>query len=249
MLGGVFPNQIRQINKFLHRELLWPLVEDLVFDDFGVEHRSQRVAHGLAALVEGLLDNGYKKFLIAAQFGRGVAPHLDDRRLHLWWRVEDVLMYSEKVIDVVPSLHQHTQNAVGLAAFLGGHALGHLLLDHADHLNDLLLVFQHLEENLAADVVGEIANDGHVFLPELAQIGAEEVALNQPLAEHGEMLLQIGDGLFVNFDDIELVEDVVHHVLGQDARAGTYFDDGLHVGRQLLHDVFRYALVGQEMLA
>ena len=65
-LKSIISNQIRQINKLLHRKLLRPFVEDLVFDDFGAEHRAQRVAHGLAALVEGLLDNGYEQLLVTA---------------------------------------------------------------------------------------------------------------------------------------------------------------------------------------
>ena len=113
----------------------------------------------------------------------------------------------------------------------------------------MFLIFQHLEENLATDVVREIANDGHVLLAELAEVSAQEVALNQPIAEHGEMLLQVGDGLLIDFDDMELVQDVLHHVLGQNARACTHFDDALYVGRQLLHNALGYALVGQEMLA
>ena len=59
-------NQIRQINKLLYGKLLRPFVEDLVVDDFGAEHRAQGVAHGLAALVEGLLDDADEQFLVAA---------------------------------------------------------------------------------------------------------------------------------------------------------------------------------------
>lgn len=36
-LKSIISNQIRQINKLLHRKLFRPLVEDLVFDDFGAE--------------------------------------------------------------------------------------------------------------------------------------------------------------------------------------------------------------------
>jgi len=243
------PNQICQIDKFLHRQLLRAFVEDFVVDNFWTEHRAQRVTHGLAALVEGLLDDAHKQFLVAAQVGDGIAPHLDDRRFHLGRRVEDILMHREQVVDVVPSLHQYAQDTVGLAAFLGCHSFCHFLLHHTHHLNDLFLVFQHLKENLATDVVREIPNDGHVLLPELAEVGAKEVALNQPLAEHGEMFLQIGDGLLVDFDDMELVEDVLYQILGQHTRASTHLDDALHIGRQLLDDALGYALVGQEMLA
>ena len=106
-----------------------------------------------------------------------------------------------------------------------------------------------MEENLTADVVRKVADDGHVLLSELAEVGAKEVAFDEPFAEHGEMFLQIGDGLLVDFNDMEFVEDILHQILGQHARAGTHFDDALHVGRQLLHDLLRYVLVGQEMLA
>ena len=119
-------------------------------------------------------------------------------------------MNGEEVVYVVPSLHQHAEDTIGLAAFLGSHALGHLLLHHADHLNDLFLVFQHLKENLAADVVGEVADDGHILFPELAEVGAEEIAFNQSFSEYGEMLLQIRDGLLVDFDDMKLIQDFLH---------------------------------------
>ena len=158
-------------------------------------------------------------------------------------------MYGEQIFDVVPSLHQHAENAVGLAAFLGGHAFGHLFLHHAHHFYHLFFVFQHLEENLAADVVREIAYDGHVLLPVLAEVGTKEVALDEMVTEGGEVDLQVVDGLMVDFDDLEFVADVVHHVLGQHTRAGTHLDDAFHIGRQLLYDTLGNVLVGQEMLA
>ena len=87
------------------------------------------------------------------------------------------------------------------------------------------------------------------MLPELAEVGAQEVAFDQTFTEHGEMLLQIGDGLLVNLDDMELVEDALHQILGQHTRAGTHLDDALHIGRQLFHNALGNILVGQEMLA
>ena len=139
-------------------------------------------------------------------------------------------MDGEKIIDVVPCLHQHAEDAVSLTAFLGSHTLGHLLLHHTHHLHDLFLEFQHLEENLAANVVGEIADDGHVLLAVLTEVGAKEVAFNEPIAEHGKMLLQVGDGLLVDLDDMELVQDIPHQELRQHARAGAHLDDTLHIG-------------------
>jgi hypothetical protein len=83
----------------------------------------------------------------------------------------------------------------------------------------------------------------------LAEVSAKEITLNKPIAKHGEMLLQVGDRLLVDLDDMELVQDVLHHVLGQDARTCTHFDDALYVGRQLLNYALGYVLVSQEMLA
>ena len=42
---GISPNQIRQINKLLHRQLLRPFVEHLVLDDVGAEHGAQRALY------------------------------------------------------------------------------------------------------------------------------------------------------------------------------------------------------------
>lgn len=104
-LKSIISNQIRQINKLLHRKLLGPFVKHLVFDDFGAEHGVQRVAHGLAALVEGLFDDAHEQLFVAAQVGRGVAPHFDDGGFHLRRWVEDVFVNREEIVDVVPSLH------------------------------------------------------------------------------------------------------------------------------------------------
>jgi hypothetical protein len=48
---------------------------------------------------------------------------------------------------------------------------------------------------------------------------------------------------------MEFVEDALHQILGQNARAGTHLNNALHIGRQLLHDALGNILVGQEMLA
>jgi small subunit ribosomal protein S5 len=66
-------------------------------------------------------------------------------------------MDGEKVFHVVPCLHQDAQHTVGLGTGQSGHAFGHFLLYHARATGNKLFVFQHLEENLAGDVVGIVA--------------------------------------------------------------------------------------------
>ena len=136
----------------------------IFFRRLGVENLTERDAEHLPALVESCFHDALKKFFVTTEFGDGVSRQSDDGGLHLWRRIENGGFDREKVLDVVPRLHQHGEDAVGLRAGLGGHAEGDFVLNHARAAGDEVAVVEHFEENLRGNVVGIIARENE-FLP------------------------------------------------------------------------------------
>ena len=67
----------------------------------------QGVAKGLAALVEGSLDDLLEESLVAAEFCAGVAPEPDYCRVDLRRRVEGAGAYAQDILNVVPGLKEN----------------------------------------------------------------------------------------------------------------------------------------------
>ena len=241
-------------------------------DGVGAEQLAQGDAQHLTALVEDGLHDAAEELLVAAEGVDVVARHADDGRLHLGWRVEDGGLDGEEVLDIVPRLDEHGEDAVGLRTGLGSHAQRHLVLDHARAAGDEVAVVEHLEEDLRRDVVGVVAREHKLAAAEeLAEVHAEEVAgdesptLTLPsregrepyprpfvrregCGECGEVLAEVGDGLAVDFygaDGARLREQE----LREDAHAGAYLEYG-NVGARIdgVGDAAGYRQVGQEVL-
>jgi len=146
-------------------------------DGVGAEQLAQGDAQHLTALVEDGLHDAAEELLVAAEGVDVVARHADDGRLHLGWRVEDGGLDGEEILDIVPRLDEHGEDAVGLRTGLGGHAQRHLMLDHSRTAGDEVAVVEHLEEDLRRDVVGVVAREHELAAAEeLAEVHAEEVA-------------------------------------------------------------------------
>ena len=124
-------------DEVLDAELLRTKIEDrvaqesreLVFSPFfplglGAGQGLEGVAHHLAALAEGSLDDGLEEGLVAAEGLAAVPAQPDDGGLDLGGRGETAGADGEEIFDVIPGLQQDRQDAVGLRAGPFRDALG-----------------------------------------------------------------------------------------------------------------------------
>jgi len=157
--------------KYGHRQLFGALREKGMLRPAEIaEGGAQRIAQHLAPLTERSLDHAHEQPLVARQPHDAVAAQADDGAFDLGRRVEDLLPYREEVLDVVPRLQQHREDAVLLRSGRAGDPLGHLALDHAHALGDKVAMLQHLEKNLRRDVVREISDHTHSVGKQRAQL-------------------------------------------------------------------------------
>ena len=252
-------------DEVLDAELLRTKVEDrvaqecreLVFGPFfplglGAGQGLEGVAHHLAALAEGSLDDGLEEGFVAAEGLAAVPAQPDDGGLDLGRRGETAGADGEEIFDVIPGLQQDRQDAVGLRAGPFRDALGHFFLDHADDLRDLLPVVQDLEENLRGNVVGEVADDGKGPLEMLGQLHLEEILLQQAALHVREMGAEVFDGFPVDLHQFEVHVAALQQILRQHAHARSDFQHrGNGTGRdfECIYDRFGDSLIGQKMLA
>ena len=159
-----------------------------------------------------------------------------------------MLIHSEQVLDVIPGLQQHRQDAVGLGPRPFGDALGDLLLDHAHDFRDAFAVVQDLEEDLRGDVVREIADDGEPLREDLLQLQPQEIGLQELSLHAGEVREEVVHGFPVDLHELQVDVLPLQQVLGQYPHAGAHFQ-GLAGAVQGGDDVLRDALVGEKMLA
>ena len=172
-------------------------------------------------------------------------PRANDCTLHFRRRIEHILVDGEEILHIIPSLNEHTQHAIGLAAWLGSHTLCHLLLDHACATWDQVTILHHLEEDLRGDVVGIIARqDKGRTIKHLTEVHLQEVTFNDIVAQFWEMLVQVGNGLEVDFHHLEWTV-LTKNKLCKYAHARTYFQNG-DVGASIhrVGDALRHAEVG-----
>ena len=204
--------------------------EDVLRENIGLAASDgkglQGIAHHLAALPEGRFHNGLEEGFVAAQFRAGVAREANDGAFHLGRRGKTARPHGKEVLDVVPGLQKDAQDAVGLAAGFFGYSLGHFLLHHAHYLGDVVLVVQHLEEDLGRDIVGEIADDGELFREKLFQLKFEEVPFHEASLHTLEVGEKVLHTLRVDLDKPEVNVFPLQQVLGKNAHAGTHFQGG-----------------------
>lgn len=150
---------ICQVNIFLHGQLLWTIGKERVCQHRRIfsQYLLHAITHHLAAHSEDRLYNAAKKFLITTKLRLAVACQANDSTLHLGWRIENILIHREKILNIIPCLYQHTQHSIRLCARLGCHAFSHFLLNHACAAWYKITVFHHLEEYLRGYVVWIVA--------------------------------------------------------------------------------------------
>ena len=112
------------------------------------ENLLHAVAHHLATHGEHGLDDAAEESLITSQSVFHVARQANDCTLHFRRRIEHILVDGEEILHIIPSLNEHTQHTIGLAAWLGSHTLCHLLLNHACATGNEVFVLHHLAEYL-----------------------------------------------------------------------------------------------------
>ena len=252
---GLF-HLVGQAYKLLDGQLLRPPGHGLGGEKRGVgqpvlgEHLPDAHAQHLPSLVEDGLHQALEELLVTAQVGHTVARHAYHGALHLWRRVEHPLVHGEEILHVVPRLYEHAQDAVGLRSRGGGHALGHLALDHARAAGDEFLVVEHLEEYLRRDVVGVVAGEHKLAAVEnAAEVHAQEILADDVVAQGGEVRVEVVHALLVYLNGLHL-PPFRHEILGQHAHAGAYLQDGqCRAGVHRVGDALGDVEVGQEMLS
>ena len=102
-------------------------------------------------------------------------------------------------------MHQHAQNTVGLATGSRSQAFGHFFLDHTGATRDEIAVFEHLEEDLARDVVGIIAREHKLTSVEnVFEVHLQEIIFDDLLLKLGEVLPKILHTFEVDFHHLHL---------------------------------------------
>ena len=200
-------------------------------------------------MVEGGFDNLFEEPFVTPQLLDLVAGHPDDRRLDFGRGIEHVLGNGEEIFYIVPGLQQHAQYPVGLAAGRGGHAFGHLFLNHAAATGYAVFIVENLEKYLARDVVGIVADDAEGAFVELGQVELEKVFGDNTVAQLGKVLLQVFDRLGVELDHREVVA-FIQQKPGEDSHAGPHLEHGhAFVAGQGVGNRLGYAQVGEKMLS
>ena len=155
----------------------------------------------------------------------------------------------EEIFYIVPGLQQHAQYPVGLAAGRGGHAFGHLFLNHAAATGYAVFIVENLEKYLARYVVGIVADDAEGAFVELGQVELEKVFGDNTVAQLGKVLLQVFDRLGVELDHREVVA-FVQQKPGEDSHAGPHLEHGhAFIAGQGVGNRLGYAQVGEKMLS
>ena len=116
------------------------------------EYGFQGIFQHLAPLREGRLHYPDEQRLIASERPGSVAAQADDRTLDLGRRIENMLVHREKVLNIIPRLQQHAQDAVIAAAGRLRQSNGHLFLYHAHAFGHQVTVFEYLEEYLRQNI-------------------------------------------------------------------------------------------------
>ena len=248
MLG----HALGQAHKFGYAQLFGPLVEYGVGGGLGGHSEGlQGISQRLAARLECLLHDPKKQLLVATKPLGSVTGESHHGRLHLGRRHEYVRRHREQVLNGIVCLQQYAQDAVGFGAGRLSQALGHFLLNHAHHLAHLLPVIEHGKKNLAADVVGKVADDGQRLVREhcsqalLQKIGGVD-AVGQRRVVH----FQVSHRLGINLDHAGLVSGIFEQILREHTHAGANFQHLAYAVGQLQgpHDVAGNIGVGQKML-
>ena len=105
-------------------------------------------------------------------------------------------------------------------------AVGDFLLEHAHTFRHPITPVEHFEEDLAADVVGEVAGHGKGSRhAERFRSAAEQIGRVNVLRVHPFGVTQVGHGLGIDFHHVYGFPEPFQERTGQCARARAHFED------------------------
>ena len=130
-------------------------------------------------------------------------------------------------------------------------AVGDFFLEHAHTLRHPVSPVEHLEEDLAADVVREVAGHGKGSRhAERFRSAAEQIGRVNMFRVHPFGVTQIGHGLRIDFHHVHGFPEPFEERTGQCARARAHFEDLRRVVlRQEGSDADRDSRVLEEVLS
>ncbi len=228
-------------------------VDPCRFDGIGGQQLLERVAQGLAALVEGLTHNAFEQAMVFGGVRQGFMRHqTDDGRVDLGWWVEGPGADVEQVFHAAVVLHHDRQPPPIAAARAGGHALDHFFLQHEVHVANQRCVVQQVENQRRGDVVGQVADNAQAawWRVEAGEVEFQCVALIQAKARIvAELVLQDGDQVEVEFDHVELCA-AAEQTLGNGALAWADLQQAfIFLGANGAQDTVDHPGIMQEVLA
>ena len=189
------------------------------------EKRFQTAAHHLATLIEGRFNHAAQQALVATRVAHIVARHANHGALHFRRRIEHARLDGEEVFHVVPQLYEHTQDTIGLVARSRGQSFGHFLLNHARAAGDVIPIFEHLEKDLARNVVGIIAREYKLLsVEDMLEVHFQKVVFDDLLFELGEVLAEIVHTLKIDFGHLHLAP-LRQEKLGEHSHARSHFEN------------------------
>lgn len=233
-----------------YRELFGALVKKGVFQQgVALEERFHRIAQHFASLGKSLFDHFSKQGFRFGYQGLSAAHQADNARLHLRWRRKIASVDRKKVFTFIKSLYQHAGNAVNLATWGCDHAFGHFFLEHTYQFGDNCPVIEQLKQNLARDVIWEIADNCKRF-PLEAGIEVELQEVGRNYIQSGIVLLQVSHHIAIGLYSQQVIGQFLQ-VLSQHTFARAYFKHMLVLvgAGEAAGDALRHLFVDEEMLA
>ena len=82
------------------------------------QHLLKGDAQHLTALAEDRLNDALEQLFVATQVSYFIARHTDNGTLNLGWWIENTRFNGEEILDMIPSLNQHGEDAILLIARL-----------------------------------------------------------------------------------------------------------------------------------
>ena len=213
-----------------------------------VEEFAQGVAQGLAALAEGGGDDAAEeRFVVGLGAVCRQRHQAHDAGGDLGFRAEGAGRHVEQAHHGEALLQHDGQAAVIGGVRFGDHAHDHFFLKHEVHVAHAVGEAGKMEQQRRGNVVRQVADH--------AQRGAEcgEIKLQRVAFVDGELfgrvvLLEVGDEVAVDLDDVEMTE-TLDEGLRHRAEAGADLDHGLALLRaDGLNDIADGVGVGKKVL-
>ena len=217
------------------------------------QQQLERVAQGLAALVEGFAHDALQQLVILGRVRQHFVRHqAHDGRIDFRRRVERARADVEQVLDAAVVLNHDRQTTPVTTARACGQTLDHFLLQHEVHVADQAGVVQQVKDQRRGDVVRQVADHPQAVRRgiQAVEVELQRVALMQvEVALAGELLVEDRDQVLVQFHHVQLGA-AAQQALGQCALARADFQQAVFgLGADGAQDAVDNAGIVQEVLA